>query len=131
MSTCLFHWSDNDGKPGSNHVCGKPHEHDDEHTCVSCGVTYELPLAQAVRVVADSSTIEPALIDAIDALFNLPEQPKPGDVADRVARFLDLIGTGAAKALADKIRDARNDGDRLMSLLPELEALQLEGTAVS
>ncbi len=69
-----------------------------------------------------------ALLDAIDALFNIPDNPKPGDVADRVAHFLDIVGTDPARELAKKIRDARYDGDRLLSLLPELEELQLAGT---
>ena len=128
---CMFDWNDNCGRLGSNHVCGEAHGHSGDHKCAGCDAVYSLPLVQAITAAVDVKQLAPALLDAIEALFDIPANPKPGDVADRVARFLDLVGTAPAKALADKLREARNDGDRLMSLLPELEGLDIDGVAVT
>ncbi len=50
---CGFNWSDNDDKPGSNHLCGEEHGHVGNHDCLTCHAIHpaadELPLEQAVQ----------------------------------------------------------------------------------
>lgn len=113
--TCMFTWTDNDGKPGSNHVCAEPHGHAMPHACASCTATHDgaLPIEVTVR---DEAAIE----NALAALFRMPDNVKPTEAADRFAELLDAIGTAPALDMARRVREARCDGDRLMAVFDEI-----------
>jgi len=123
---CMFEWTDNNGKPGSNHTCGEPHSHAGKHKCASCAAEHDgaLPLEAATQLY---STGNPAVDAAIDRLLDLPADVKPTEAADRIADLLEAIAAegGAPEALdmAKRVRDARCDGDRLIGVLDELESV--------
>lgn len=36
MNLCRHCWTTNEGKPGSNHMCGLEHGHIGDHECTEC-----------------------------------------------------------------------------------------------
>jgi hypothetical protein len=125
----MFSWSDNGGKPGSNHFCAEPHGHKGDHKCASCDATHNGALPLEAATAAVFTTGNPAVDAAIDRLLDLPADVKAPEVADRAADLLEAIGTAPARELAKKLRDARCDGDRVMGLLDELEKINSDEAA--
>ena len=119
--TCMFQWTDNNGKPGSNHYCVEAYGHALPHVCASCIATSDGALSlKAIEVtVRDEAAIE----NALAALLNMPDNVKPTEAADRFAELLDAIGTAPALEMARRVREARCDGDRLIAVFDEIGRL--------